>query len=251
MANVPALTPASLRRYLRSFEQKLIPVLKACDITFDSDLRLKEIDELNKFELFKFAKFLGVKQRGNNNESKEKLNIFLHFEGKLDGKGCVTKYRTRVSYALVKKHAQPKEICLVRGTHYDFNSASDVLHPVCHAQEDITTLKKEIGEDDFNIQNDGQIDDFQKNYLYAVKNSRVPTPFFDFFSVVIMVLADHCVKKDMPEQVDGFKKILKFVIEELPDIPLAINCFPDKSTLRKTKIKNLHSAHWYATEPNS
>ena len=194
MADVPTLNFTSLQRYLRRFEQKLKPVLKACNVTFDSDFRLKKIKP-NKFELLKFAKFIGVQQRAGNKPNKARLNIFFHFEGELDDKDCVTKYRTRVSYALVKKQTQPNNICLVRGTRYDFNSASEFLHPVCHAQEDITTLKDKIDENNYNIQNAEQIEDFQKNYLYAVKDARVPTAFFDFFSVVIMVVADHCVKK--------------------------------------------------------
>ena len=76
------------------------------------------------------------------------------------------------------------------------------------------------------------------------------TAFLDFFSIVIMILADHCVKKDIPEQINEFNKILKFVIEELPNISLVKDLLPDKSTLRNTNIVNLHSAHWYAARPN-
>ncbi len=245
MANVSTLNFTSLQKHLRSFRQKLRPVLKACNVEFDSDFILEKTN--NKFQLSKLAKFIGVQQRPGNRSGKPRLNIFLHFGGELDDRDCVIKYRIRVSYTLVKKQAQPEEICLVRGTHYDFNSASELLHPICHAQEDITTLKDEIDKD-YNIQNAEQIDQFQKKYLFAVKSARVPTAFFDFFSVVIMVLADHCIKKDMPEQIEGFNEILNFVIEELPEISLQIGLLPDNSTLiRNTNIAKLHSAHWYAT----
>ena len=243
MANVPTLNFTSLGKYLNRFEQKLKPVLKACNVKFDSDFRLKKTN--NKFQLLKLAKFIGVQQRAGNRPGKARLNIFLHFEGELDNQNRVIKYRIRVSYTLVKKQTQPEEICLVRGTHYDFNSASELLHPICHAQEDITTLKDEIDKD-YNIQNVEQIDEFQKKCLFAVKSARVPTAFFDFFSVVIMVVADHCIKKDMPEQVEGFNEILNFVIEELPEISLPTGVLPDNSTLRNTNIVKLHSAHWYA-----
>lgn len=243
MADVPPLSFASLQRHLRSFGQKLRPVLKDCNVEFDSDFRLKKTN--NKFQLSKLAKFIGVQQRAGNKPGKAKLNIFLHFEGELDNEDCVIKYRIRVSYTLVKKRARPEEICLVRGIHYDFNSTSELLHPICHAQEDITTLKDEIDKN-YNIQNAEQIDEFQKKCLFAVKSARVPTAFLDFFSVVIMVVADHCIKKDMPEQVEGFNEILNFVIEKLPEISLPIGLLPSNSTLRNTNIAKLHSAHWYA-----
>ena len=250
MADVPTLKFASLQKYLGRFEQKLKPVLKDCHVKFDPDFRLKRTKTSNKFQLVKLAKFIGVQQRAGNRPGKPRLNIFLHFEGELDDQDRVIKYRIRISYTLVKKQTRPKEICLVRGTHYDFNSASELLHPICHAQEDITTLKDEIGRDDYNIQNAEQIDEFQKECLFAVKSARIPTAFFDFFSVVIMVVADHCIKKDMPEQVEGFKEILNFVIKELPGISLPTCLFPDNSTLRNTNTAKLHSAHWYvAHEP--
>lgn len=251
MADVSPLNFTSLNKYLGRFEQKLNRVLEACNVMSDYDLRLKKIDGSNKFELLRFAKFIGVKQRGNSRKSKEKLNIFCHFEGSLDDEGRVTKYRTRVCYTLVKKNAQPDEICLVKGIRYDFNSASELLHPICHAQEDISTLKDEIGKDNFKIQNTEQIEHLEKNCLYAVKNARVPTAFLDFFSIVIMILADHCIKKDVPEQVSEFNKILKFVINDLPNIPLVTDLLLDNSTLKNTKIINLHSAHWYAARLNS
>lgn len=245
MADVPTLKFSSLQKYLRKFEQKLKPVLKACNVEFNSDFSLKKTHP-NKFQLLKFAKFVGVQQRAGNRQGKARLNIFLHFEGELDDQDRVIKYRIRVSYTLVKIQARPREICLVRGIHYDFNSASEPLHPICHAQEDITTLKDEIGEDNYDILNAEQIDEFQKKCLFAVKSARIPTAFFDFFSVVIMVVADHCVKKDMPEQVKSFNEILNFVIEELPEISISTDLLPNRSTLTNTNIAKLHSAHWYA-----
>ena len=248
MADVPTLNFRSLQKYLGQFEQKLKRVLEACDIEFHCNLRPEKIPNSNRFKLPKFAKFVGVKQRGNSKKGKQKLSIFFHFEGELDNKECVTKHRIRVCYALVKNPAQPNKICLVRGTHYDFNSNSEPLHPICHAQEDITTLKDEISENNYDIQNAEQIDNFRKNCLFVIKSSRIPTTFFDLFSVIIMVLADHCVKKDVSEQVSEFNKILKFVIEKPPNTSLVPkHLFPNKSTLRNTKIENLHSAHWYCS----
>lgn len=250
MADVSHLNYLLLRKKLQDFHTRLIPLLDDCSIRMQGNFDLRKCDDSDRFELGNCIVISGVPLRPNSNRSSKRLTIFLHLRGHVCAENNVQSFNTRTAYSLTPQNSEPKEIDLVRGMHYDYERTTKILHPVCHVQEDILTLQSEIEQAQYGIGNFPYISHHKQNYLSNTNSVRIPTPFMDFFSVILMILADHCISKDSSLQLNKFNELCTFVIDHQAQVEVVHDNLHELSQLRNGAVSDLHSSHWYITQQN-
>jgi len=249
MANVSPLKFTTLKKLLpRFFNGPLKPLLLSQSVIHNIDsLAFKKTNNDTKFELTDALVFSPLDVRPKCRLNKPKLKVFVHFDGCLGDDGdTIVKHRTKVSYTLMAKSSEPQSIKLIKGSHYDYDSNTEVLHPFCHMQEDIHTLYTWI-EKSHTITNKSHIEELRKTCLWSIENVRVPTVLFDLFSAIIMILADHCIDRDDDDLVKEFKLILDFINKEMHQVPIDGSRFNSNSLLSSMDSSHgLRSDNFYS-----
>ncbi len=171
------------------------------------------------------------------------INIFIHGGVGTDSNNNITDYRTRVSFTRHEIH-DPKKHSIIEGIHYDYSKNTQLIHPIFHLQNDISVLSDEIISEGFSIISPVNIESFKGK---QIKHQRIPTTQMDFYSVIIMILADNFINDD---NLDDFKRLVGLMIES-KSLSISINCTDLENKLHSNSCLNSlnyqkapHAADW-------
>jgi|TARA_R100001224_G_scaffold109663_1_gene87339 hypothetical protein len=164
---------------------------------------IEEIDDgIFKCDICDLAKFESVSDSGKS-DRKSKINIYVkgHMHAIKKGKDIYfTKYKTDVLYCRPNKPSEKLNLKDPIGFHYDFDKEVSPAHPVFHAQQDNSVLVHDI-HDKLNVS-------LEKSKNRGFGSVRIPTSQLDFYSTILMIIADHLVDHDEGIHVSIFSDLI-------------------------------------------
>lgn len=183
--------------------------------------------------------FRNVSQKGTRRSKR----ICIYISGKFvitgrsqDGRLQISRYSTQLLYCSPKESYKYNELKVSSGLHFDFEHEVQPVHPIFHMQLDNSALADEI--------------QYYHKYIETVEPMqgenrffRVPTSQMDIFSTLVMILADHFIDKQDPNQCNDF---LSFV-GQIQKYSLDIDLQRCNRTFggHLTTAANLNSSSWY------
>jgi len=238
----------TLDKIIKIFWVQCLPLIaKHSVLVSEQSIGIKKIENRSRFSLYKPIYLTGIPQRHNSPRRKPRLTIFVDFDGRLED-DVVVSTCTRVVYTCAGDPRKPLEINLIKGVRYDFDSDSELLHPVCHAQEDITMMRDTLIGSDFNVVNMEEAIKFHRDSLCHLNTMRVPTALMDFFSTIMMILSDHCLAPDNVENVRSYNELMGTIIGKVKTVDVCSDFLHAQSTLRNLNYFQFHAANHYVTQ---
>lgn len=149
------------------------------------------------------ASFIRVSETGKQ-AARKRINVHLKgqmYAFKRNEEIVFKKYKTSVLYCRPIRPSSDNEFKDPVGYHYDFDSNVDPAHPVFHAQQDNTTLIDEVSAQ-FSSS-------FPEGSSNAFGSARIPTCQLDFYSAILMIIADHLVDHSESDDVSIFKELIE------------------------------------------
>lgn len=184
------------------------------------------------------ATLMEVNERASSRKKEKRVNILLDAKLSYDDRETekLTGYQTRLSYFKQKPTLKTNQA--LEGFHFDYrkNSSEKIKagHPVFHAQLDPLAAKAMAQDKGFPIEED------QETKGRRLRCIRIPSSQMDFFSSIIMLIADHFVNSENETHCREFENYVKDVMKTTPRVNIRLH-YPMEGNLEG----NLTSCAWY------
>lgn len=163
-------------------------------------------------DMSQLATFRQIPEKGNKSNRSNKINVFVkgHMQASKVGKTILfKKYKTSVLYCRPAKPSDLKTLKNPLGYHYDYDKQVSPAHPIFHAQQDNSLLIQDVSSElDIQFYQNADVGEGTNGNESDFRTIRIPTCQLDFYSTILMVIADHLVDHSEGSDVDIFHKLI-------------------------------------------